>query len=130
MSSNSSRSAYVSLDFSLAWSPSIELVQLPDSRLSPFGLLLMYSSVGGVVPLIDLNFAPDLRVIGNHPRDHLIEEVPVVRDDDHTSIKGGQCILQEIEGKDVQVICRFIQEQEIGFSKDKRRNGQSVPFSR
>ena len=46
---------------------------------------------------------------------HPVEEVPVVGDDDQGAFEVEQVFFQDVEGQDVQVVGRFVEDQQVGL---------------
>ena len=59
----------------------------------------------------------------------LIEEVPVVRDDDQRAAVAFQIALQPLEHADVQMVRRLVQQQDIRFLQQQGSHGQARAFS-
>jgi len=49
---------------------------------------------------------------------HAIEETPIVRDGDHCAGEALQVVLEPLDGLDVQVVRRLIQQQKIRLLKE------------
>ena len=63
-----------------------------------------------VVAGVDGDGAPDQ--VGDR-RHHPVQEVPVVRDEHHAAVVGGEEALQPPEGLEIQVIGRLVEQQEV-----------------
>ena len=54
-------------------------------------------------------------------RAHHVQEVTVVRNDDHGAVTFIQHLLQPADGIDVQVVGRFVEQQNIRIGKQRLR---------
>ena len=50
-----------------------------------------------------------------------LEEPPVVRDENHRSIERLQLALEPLEARDVQVVRRLVEQEEIGVASERAR---------
>ena len=57
----------------------------------------------------------------------LFEEGPVVGDEDHRTLRSAHPLLQPLHPFQVEVVGGFIQEQQVRFSGDPRRQGHPLP---
>src|SRR5262245_10956204 len=52
---------------------------------------------------------------------YLVQEMPVVRNDDKASIVAAEVILEPVHGIEVEVVRRFVQQQNIGIPEQRLR---------
>ena len=57
--------------------------------------------------------------------DHVIQERPVVADDQHGAVKAGQHILQQFQGFHIQVVGRLVEHQHVRRFAEKTRQQQT-----
>jgi len=55
--------------------------------------------------------------------DNLVREETVVGDDEQAALKGTEILLQHVERENVQVVCRLVEDEEIGVA---HQDGQQV----
>ena len=55
--------------------------------------------------------------------DHAIQEVTVVRDDDHAALVGGEKVLQPLQRLQVEMVRRLVEQQEIGAQEQQTGQG-------
>ena len=60
---------------------------------------------------------------------HLVHKVAVVRDDDHAAREFEEEVFQDIEGEDVQVVGRLIQDQEVGVAHQDHQQKQAAALT-
>ena len=58
-------------------------------------------------------------------RGHAVEEGAVVADDQHGAVIGGQHVLEAVEGVHVEVVGRFVEDEEVG--RLRQRHGEREP---
>ena len=59
----------------------------------------------------------------------LVDEIAVVRHDDHTPLEGSQILLQNTERNNIQVVRRLVQHQKIRIAHQHRAKVQTPPFA-
>ncbi len=97
--------------------------QLPASQVAPDGLghrrpLLPFAAgleVRRVTTFVQVAVATvDLE----HPRRDPVQDVAIVTDDDQAAAEGGQPLLEPDDGAEVQMVGRFIQDEQVGLGDE------------
>ena len=107
--------------------PQVELVrrslELLDLGLLLFILLqlflvtaLLFLYVKAVISGIKLRLAVFQL---NDPIDHLVQEVPVVRDGENGAFEPGQILLQPFRGPEIQMVGGLVQQEHVGVLQNK-----------
>ena len=53
------------------------------------------------------------------------EEISVVADDNHRAVEGGECLLQDVLGSHVEVVRRFVENQEVHGFQQEANHGEA-----
>ena len=64
-----------------------------------------------------------------HRRDHVVEEAPVVADQQQRARVGLQHALQQVDGFQIQVVGRLVQHQQVGRAGEQPRQQQAVALT-
>jgi hypothetical protein len=92
---------------------------------------LLLGGVGGVVALPDAQpggLSPDGLHLGDLA-DGLVEEVAVMGDDDDGTVESGEDSLELRLAGEVQVVVRFVEEEQVGFLKEAAREADHLALA-
>ena len=65
----------------------------------------------------------------DHARDHLVQEIAVVRHDQERAVEVHQRLLDRLAGGDVEMVRRLVEDEEVRLEDHQLRKLQAVAFA-
>ena len=88
-----------------------------------FFFILVLRVVAGEV------FYPAVALENENPIDHFVREETIVGDDEQAALERTKVFFQHVERENIEVVGRFVEDEEVGISHQDGEQVQATPFA-